>query len=152
MIMRIWHGWTRREDADTYDAMLKNEILPGIHRISGYLGAHLLRRDSGDGEVEFITITTWDSWDAIRLFAGPDESSSVIDPKAHKLLTRFDAHSEHYDAAWGAVEGALGETRRGRWRLPVPLTVSTPAAPSSSWPVRMSRQASAASARCRPSP
>jgi heme-degrading monooxygenase HmoA len=100
MIMRIWHGWTRRNDADTYEAMLKNEILPGIHRISGYRGAHLLRRDSGDDEVEFITITTWDSWDAIREFAGADGSASVIYPKAHDLLTRFDAHSEHYEGVW----------------------------------------------------
>jgi hypothetical protein len=27
MIMRIWHGWTRREDADTYDAARKTEVV-----------------------------------------------------------------------------------------------------------------------------
>jgi heme-degrading monooxygenase HmoA len=100
MIMRIWHGWTRRgEDAEAYDTMLKNEILPGIHRIDGYQGSYLLRRDSGD-EVEFITITTWDSWDAIREFAGDGNTGAVIYPKAHALLTRFDERSEHYDATW----------------------------------------------------
>jgi heme-degrading monooxygenase HmoA len=100
MIMRIWHGWTRRKDADTYESMLRDEILPGIHRISGYLGAHLLRRNNGDDEVEFITITTWDTWDAIREFAGADGSASVIYPKAHDLLTRFDEYSEHYEGTW----------------------------------------------------
>jgi antibiotic biosynthesis monooxygenase (ABM) superfamily enzyme len=80
--------------------MLKNEILPGIHRIPGYLGAHLLRRDSGNDEVEFITITTWDSWDAIREFAGGDGSTSVIYPKVNDLLTRFGEHSEHYEGTW----------------------------------------------------
>jgi len=100
MIMRIWHGWTRREDADTYHAMLQTEILPGLHRINGYLGTHVLRRDSGNDEVEFITITTWDSWDAIREFAGADGTTSVIYPKAHELLTRFDEHSEHYEGTW----------------------------------------------------
>jgi hypothetical protein len=79
--------------------MLENEILPAIHRISGYKGAHLLRRDCGD-EVEFITITTWDSWDAIREFAGDGKTGAVIYPKAHALLTRFDEHSERYDATW----------------------------------------------------
>jgi len=100
MIMRIWHGWTRRgEDAEAYDAMLQSEILPGIHRIDGYRGAYLLRRDDGD-EVEFITITTWDSWDAIRAFAGDSKTGAVIYPKAHALLTRFDEHSEHYEGTW----------------------------------------------------
>jgi heme-degrading monooxygenase HmoA len=52
MISRIWHGWTKKEDADKYEAMLRAEVLPGIHRIDGYHGAFLLRRDDGD-EVEF---------------------------------------------------------------------------------------------------
>ncbi len=78
----------------------RREILSGIHRILGYIGAHLLRRDSGNDEVEFVTITTWDSWDAIREFAGTDGSASVIYPKAHDLLTRFDEHSEHYEGIW----------------------------------------------------
>jgi heme-degrading monooxygenase HmoA len=100
MIMRIWHGWTQRgENAETYDQMLRNEILPGIHRIDGYKGTWLLRRDSGD-EVEFVTITTWDSWQAIEEFAGADRTGSVIYPDAARLLTRHDERSEHFDATW----------------------------------------------------
>jgi hypothetical protein len=30
MIGRIWHGWTRPEDADAYERLLKEEIFPGI--------------------------------------------------------------------------------------------------------------------------
>jgi len=101
MIMRIWHGWTKRgDDAETYDSMLRNEILPGIHRIDGYRGSWLLRRDSGDDEVEFVTITTWDSWDAIEKFAGADRTGSVIHPKAESLLTKHDEQSEHFEAVW----------------------------------------------------
>jgi heme-degrading monooxygenase HmoA len=97
MIMRVWHGFTSAKDADKYDQMLRDEILPGIHRIDGYKGTWLLRRNVGD-EVEFMTITTWDSWDAIQRFA-PD-GKSVIHPKAHGLLTHFDEQSVHYDGAW----------------------------------------------------
>ena len=97
MIMRVWHGWTRRKDADAYDDMLRNRILPGIHRIDGYKGSWLLRRD-GDDETEFITITTWDSWDAIKRFA-PD-GHAVIDPKADSLLTHYDYDSVHYEGTW----------------------------------------------------
>ena len=100
MILRIWHGWTKRgADAETYDRLLREEILPGIHRIDGYEGAWLLRRDAGD-EVEFVTITTWKSWQAIEEFAGDGVTRSVIHPKAAKLLTRHDEHSEHFDASW----------------------------------------------------
>ena len=97
MIMRLWRGYTLAENADAYDAMLRNEILPGIHRIDGYRGAYQLRRNVGN-EVEFITLTMWDSWEAIETFAGPSKTSSVIHPKAHGLLTRCDNESEHYEA------------------------------------------------------
>ena len=49
MIARLWHGWTTRENADAYEALLRSEVLPGIHRIPGYHGAYLLRRDADLG-------------------------------------------------------------------------------------------------------
>jgi heme-degrading monooxygenase HmoA len=77
--------------------MLLKNILPGIHRIRGYKGSYVLRRDCGD-EVEFITLTFWESLDAIREFAGPDYERSVIAPEAAKLLTRHDERSIHYES------------------------------------------------------
>ena len=73
MILRIWHGFTKAKDADEYDRLLRMEILPGIHRIEGYRGAWLLRRAAGQ-EVEFVTITTWDSWER---FAGLNHRGSM---------------------------------------------------------------------------
>jgi heme-degrading monooxygenase HmoA len=100
-IMRIWHGWTSPRNADEYEQLLRSEILPGIHRIDGYQGAYLLRRDDDAGdEVEFITITTWDSWEAIQRFAGDGHTGAVVPEKARKLLARFDEHSQHYTATW----------------------------------------------------
>lgn len=98
-IMRIWHGWTSPQNANTYEALLRNEVLPGIHRIDGYGGAFLLRRDDG-AEVEFITITTWTSWEAIERFAGEGHTGAVVPERARALLSRFDEHSEHYAASW----------------------------------------------------
>ena len=77
--------------------MLRTSILPGIHRIAGYKGSYVLRRDAGE-EVEFITITFWESLDAIRAFAGPDYEQCVIAPEAAHLLTRHDERSTHYDS------------------------------------------------------
>ena len=38
MIARIWHGYTRPEHADAYEAMLKPELLPGVSKVKGYKG------------------------------------------------------------------------------------------------------------------
>ena len=97
MIARLWHGHTKPEDAGTYHDMLLTSILPGIHRIAGYKGSYVLRKDAAD-EVEFITITFWESRDAIREFAGTDYERSVIAPEAAKLLTRHDERSTHYES------------------------------------------------------
>jgi heme-degrading monooxygenase HmoA len=96
MIGRLWHGWTTHENADAYEALLRREVLPGIHRVPGYHGAYLLRRDTGP-EVEFVTMTLFESWDAVREFAGADFEAAVVPPAARALLARFDARSVHYD-------------------------------------------------------
>jgi heme-degrading monooxygenase HmoA len=98
MIARLWHGWTSRENAEAYEALLRGEILPGIHRVAGYRGAHLLRRDRED-EVEFVTLTLFDSLDAVRAFAGEDFEMAVVSQEARKLLARFDQRSMHYEVA-----------------------------------------------------
>jgi heme-degrading monooxygenase HmoA len=99
MITRLWHGWTSKENADKYEALLKSEILPGIHRVQGYRGATLLRRPSGN-EVAFITLTYFESLDDVRAFAGEDYERAVILPEARQLLSRFDERSAHYDTVF----------------------------------------------------
>jgi heme-degrading monooxygenase HmoA len=96
MISRIWHGWTTPANADKYEAALRAEVLPGIHRVPGYRGAYLLRRNQGD-EVEFVTITLFDDMEAVRRFAGDDYELAVIHPEAGKLLSRYDQRSVHYE-------------------------------------------------------
>jgi heme-degrading monooxygenase HmoA len=96
MIARLWHGWTTRQNADVYEDLLRTRILPGIHRVHGYKGSYLLRKD-GEDEVEFVTFTLFESMDAVREFAGEDYRTAVIPPEARRLLSRFDATSEHYE-------------------------------------------------------
>jgi hypothetical protein len=96
MIARIWHGWTEHgQDADAYEQLLRAHILPGIHRVAGFRGAYLLREDRAD-EVEFVTVTLFDSLDAVREFAGEDYDAAVVPPDARALLSRFDERSRHY--------------------------------------------------------
>ena len=98
-IFRVWRGFTSRENAGAYGELLEKEILPGIHRVKGYEGAHLLRREAAE-EVEFVTITVWGSWDAIREFAGTHSEGAVVPPQARRLLARFDEEAQHYEATW----------------------------------------------------
>jgi len=88
MISRIWHGYTTPENADAYEALLKEEVFVGIlnRNISGYKGIQLLRRQISD-ETEFITIMWFDSLDSVRKFAGANYENSVVPEKA----------SQHYD-------------------------------------------------------
>ena len=99
MIARIWHGWTKPEDAKTYEEMLRGEIFPGItaRKIEGYRGAELFVRDDGN-EVEFVTLLRFDSIEAVKQFAGPDKTKPVILPGVEKLLTRME-QAQHYQVA-----------------------------------------------------
>jgi heme-degrading monooxygenase HmoA len=96
MIGRLWHGWTTPANAEAYEALLRSEVLPGIHRIAGYKGAYLLR-NTGTDEVEFVTLTLWESLGAVRAFAGEDYEKAVVLPEARRLLARFDERSMHYE-------------------------------------------------------
>jgi heme-degrading monooxygenase HmoA len=98
MICRIWHGWTKRSNADAYERLLHSEIFTGIagREIPGYQGIELLRRDDAT-DVEFVTIMLFDSIDAVRVFAGDDYEVAVVPLAARTLLERFDARSAHYD-------------------------------------------------------
>src|SRR5574341_1150906 len=98
MISRIWHGWTSHDNAPTYEHLLRTEIFTGIaaRAIDGFLGIDLLRRDHPQ-EVEFVTIMWFDSFAAVRAFAGPDYEAAVVPPAARALLRRFDDRSAHYE-------------------------------------------------------
>lgn len=100
MIMRIWHGWTTKDNADAYQELLDTSIVPGIisRAIPGLHGIDILRRaDGSDGEVEFVTVMTFEGWEAVEAFAGPDRTGSVVPAAARRVLARYDDHSQHYE-------------------------------------------------------
>jgi heme-degrading monooxygenase HmoA len=96
--MRYWRGWTTPENADAYQKVVSETVLPGIaaRELEGYHGAYLLRREL-DGEVEFATILLFDSLDGVRAFMGEDYETAHVPPAARAVLLRFDERSAHYD-------------------------------------------------------
>ena len=87
MIARVWHGYTKPEHADAYEAMLKPEVLPGISKKKGYRGSYLLRRNLG-AEVEFITILLLDSLDALRADAVVTIMKRPLSPRRDANISR----------------------------------------------------------------
>jgi len=104
MISRLWHGWTTPQNADSYEALIRSTIFPGIlgRGIAGLERMELLRRPLGEAEVEFVTIMWFASWDAVKAFAGPDWEVSVVPQAARAVLARFDDKARHYEVR---VEG-----------------------------------------------
>lgn len=99
MIGRIWRGWTRPENAGKYETLLREEIFPGIaaKNVAGYREIQLFRRPADDGTVEFITIMWFDSWEAVKRFAGEDYETAYVPATAREVLVRFDERSTHYE-------------------------------------------------------
>jgi heme-degrading monooxygenase HmoA len=98
-IGRIWHGWTKPDNANRYERLLKEEIFTGIadKKVPGYRGIQLFRRPIDDEEVEFVTIMWFDSWEAVKRFAGEDYERAYVPSKAREVLARFDERSQHYE-------------------------------------------------------
>jgi hypothetical protein len=68
-IVRIWRGRTRRDRADEYEAYnYEAGIKPLLNKA---LGVQTLREDR-EHETEFMTISYWESVEAMRQFTGGD--------------------------------------------------------------------------------
>ena len=68
-IARIWRGRTTRATADAYAAYLRAVGIPPL--VEHALGVQMMREDR-EKETEFVTISYWESVEAMSRFAGPD--------------------------------------------------------------------------------
>ena len=98
MIARTWSGTVRTTDADEYAAYIRDTGFAEYGRTAGNRGAWLLRRDDG-GTTEFITLSLWDSVDAIRAFAGEDIEAAGLYPEDDRYLIGGESRTLHYDVA-----------------------------------------------------
>ncbi|ANM30182.1 antibiotic biosynthesis monooxygenase [Acidobacteria bacterium Mor1] len=98
MICRYWRGWTTPQNADAYQSVLTEQVIPMIEsrRIPGFRRIDMMRRELGD-EVEFATIMWFESIDAIKAFVGEDYEVAHVPEVARKVLKRWDERSAHYE-------------------------------------------------------
>ena len=96
MIARHWRGWTRAENADAYEELLKSKVLPGLKKIEGYRGGYIFRSDEKE-EAEFVVVNFFESMAAVERFAGPSYTVPVFEPEAKALLSRVEPVAKHYE-------------------------------------------------------
>ncbi len=101
MIARMWRGWVRTEDRDAYVTYIEETGMAEYRRTPGNRAAQMLTRDLDDGRTEIVTLSFWDSREAIHGFAGEDISRAVFYPEDDRFLvqredtvTHFEVHPE----------------------------------------------------------
>ncbi|MFI6325919.1 antibiotic biosynthesis monooxygenase family protein [Nonomuraea sp. NPDC050556] len=96
MIVRTWRGWTSAADATAYEAYLMRTGFAGYTSTPGNQGVRFTRRDDGD-RTEFFLISFWESWEAIRAFAGDEPSQAVFYDEDDRFLVDRETTVEHYE-------------------------------------------------------
>jgi hypothetical protein len=82
-IARIWRGRTTAARADEYQRYLLAVGFPPL--VEKAMAAEMFREDR-EGESEFITISYWESVDAMSRFAGDDPREIHHLPRDEELL------------------------------------------------------------------
>ena len=96
MIVRRWTARAPESNAEAYPRHFTGQVVPHLKTMDGFVSAVLLTR-SAPPHVEFEVLTTWQSMDAIRKFAGPSPEKAVVEADAREGLSDFDSvvtHSE----------------------------------------------------------
>ena len=97
MIARIWTGVTKAQQAKEFHEYIKRTGVPGLTQTAGNRGVYVLRR-SENNEAHFMMISLWDSYEAIKAFAGDDISHARLYPEDKDFLVRYDSNVAHYDS------------------------------------------------------
>jgi heme-degrading monooxygenase HmoA len=95
-IARIWRGRTPASRAAEYLDFLETKGLSGYRATPGNRGVQVLLRTEGE-VAEFVLITWWDDYDAIRSFAGPDPDRAVYYPEDDDFLLEKEPNVTHYE-------------------------------------------------------
>jgi heme-degrading monooxygenase HmoA len=107
MIARLWHGRIRRADTHDYVKYISETGLRDYAQTPGNLGAQMLVDDaSEEGVSHVITMSWWESPDAIRAFAGDDIGQARYYPEDQHYLLEFEPHVRHYAVRASLSQGA----------------------------------------------
>ena len=96
MIARTWHGVVRESETEEYLKYLNRTGIPDYRATPGNKGAFVFCRREGD-RTHFLLLTLWDSFDAIKAFAGDDHEKARYYPEDRRYLLELEPHVTHYE-------------------------------------------------------
>ena len=102
MIARMRRGWVRAEDRAAYVDYIERTGMAEYRRTPGNRGAWMLARDLDDGRTEIVTLSHWESADAVRGFAGEDIGRAVFYPEDDRYLVGRETTVSHFEVVSGA--------------------------------------------------
>lgn len=109
MIARMWRGWTRIADVEAYLEGLRERIKEQVG-MPGKIGSLLLWRRVGErGEV--VTLSFWESLEAVRALAGERIEQAVFFPLDDEFLIDRETIVSHFEV--GGAEGVTLPVRSG---------------------------------------
>lgn len=100
MIARLWHGMTEARKADEYLAYLHKTGIPDYTATPGNRGVSVLLRKENE-RAHFLLISYWESYDAIRRFAGDEIDKARYYHEDKRWLLELEPNVIHYDVAAG---------------------------------------------------
>ena len=106
MIARTWHGVVPEEKADAYHNYLLRTGIPDYRATEGNRGVYVFRRVQ-EGKAHFLLTTLWESYDAIRQFAGDDIEQARYYPEDEEYLLELEPRVTHYDVLVAPEQSAV---------------------------------------------
>lgn len=96
MITRMWHGRVPTVKAKAYREFLNTRAIPDYRSVAGNINVYILERAEGN-VTHFITLTFWESLEAIRAYAGEDVEAAKYYPEDRDFLMEFEPNVIHYE-------------------------------------------------------
>jgi heme-degrading monooxygenase HmoA len=106
MMLRIWHWAVPKDKADDYGNYLVTVGIPDYRAIGGNRGVYVLRRPQTD-RVEFMLLSLWDSFDAIKEYAGDDAEKPKYYQTDREYLIELRPRVGHYEVIGASTLEAI---------------------------------------------
>jgi len=92
----MWHGRVKHDNAEAYRLFLIGRAIPDYESVDGNLSVKILERHEDDS-THFITMTSWESLEAIKAFAGEEAEKAKYYPEDDGFLLEFEPSVVHYE-------------------------------------------------------
>jgi heme-degrading monooxygenase HmoA len=99
VVVRMWRGAVRSEDRDAYVHYIEQTGMREYRKTPGNIDAWMLTRELPGSITEIVTVSRWQSLDAIKGFAGADIERAVFYPEDDRYLVERDTTVRHYSQA-----------------------------------------------------